>query len=415
MLSSLIKSRSRAILLAGFVCSAFTAYALDADGWDIDALDTARQAAYLTRVEKDVILELNKVRSNPAKYAEQYIKPRLAWFDGSHGGKGYKAPDQSTTVVSAEGPAAVQECIDELSARESAPLLMPREGLVRAARDHMLDTGAKGIVGHTGSDGSTIGGRMNRYGQWGGVMGENISYGADAGREIVIQLLIDDNVPNRGHRTNNMEKSFGSAGVSIGPHTRYGAMCVINFAGRYVSTNNSAEQREEQRRAEADLERRADPDAQNWNTAALDTAKNADWLSGIEKDIMLELNKLRTNPQTYARLYLNPAHRAYPVLMSAAPLPLLALERGLCLAVRDTAGGLGERIRKYGVWRGGSVSSAAVSGPYRSGREIVLDMLEAYSERTLDAGNRHIGFAVRLNEYGVRCDVIFAALYASNP
>ena len=89
------KSRSRAMLVAGFLLSAFTAYALDADGWDIDVLDTARNVNYLTRIEKDVILELNKVRSDPAKYAELYIRPRLAWFDGSNSGKGYKAPGPS--------------------------------------------------------------------------------------------------------------------------------------------------------------------------------------------------------------------------------------------------------------------------------------------------------------------------------
>jgi hypothetical protein len=36
-----------------------------AEDWDIAALDTARTANYLTELEKDVVLELNKVRSSP--------------------------------------------------------------------------------------------------------------------------------------------------------------------------------------------------------------------------------------------------------------------------------------------------------------------------------------------------------------
>jgi hypothetical protein len=404
------------MLVAGFLLSAFTAHALDADGWDIDALDTARQVNYLTRVEKDVILELNKVRTNPAKYAELYIKPRLAWFNGTGDGNGYKAPGQSGTIVTVEGPAAVQECIADLSTRESAQILVLREGLFKAARDHTRDTGAKGIVGHTGSDSSTISGRMNRYGQWGGTMGENISYGASDGREIVIQLLIDDNVPNRGHRTNNMDKSFGCMGVSIGSHTRYETMCVIDFAGQYISTNNTAEQQEEEKRVTARFEVRNDPDAKNWDIGKLDTAKDMSWLTGIEKDLMLELNKFRSDPQKYARLYLNPNHAAYRALLLASPVALLSLERGLCLASTDNNGGLGDRIKRYGVWRSGSVSSSAISGPYQNGREIVMDLLVSYSERVLDSGNKHIGFSVRFhNEYGLRCNFIFAATYTSNP
>lgn len=409
------KSRLCAMLVMGFVLSAFAAHALDPDGWDIDALDTARNANYLTQVEKDVILELNKVRSDPAKYAELYIRPRLAWFDGSNSGKGYKAPGQSITIVTAEGPAAVQECIADLSGRESAPILVPREGLFKAARDHTRDTGSKGIIGHTGSDSSTISGRMNRYGQWGGVMGENISYGSSEGREIVIQLLIDDNVLNRGHRANNMDKNFGCVGVSIGSHTRYETMCVIDFASQYVSTNNTAERQEEETRAIARFEVRNDPDAKNWDIATLDTAKDASWLTGIEKDVMLELNKLRSDPQKYARLYLTPNHPAYQTLLVASSAPLLAFERGLYLASKDSSGILADRIKRYGTWRSGSVSSIAVSGPYQNGRDLLADLLDGSSERVLDAGNKHIGFSVRFHEYGLRCDFIFAATYTSNP
>ncbi|MDR2418052.1 MAG: CAP domain-containing protein [Treponema sp.] len=415
MKTLMAKNRSHAVLVVGFLLSAFTAYALDADGWDIDALDTARNVNYLTQTEKDVILELNKVRSNPAKYAELYIKPRIAWFDGSNNGKGYKAPGQSDTIVTVEGASAVQECIANLSSRESAPLLALREGLFKAARDHALDTGAKGIIGHTGSDSSTISGRLNRYGQWGGIMGENISYGPNEGREIVIQLLIDDNVPSRGHRTNNMNKNFACVGVSIGTHTRYETICVIDFSTQYISTNNTAEQQDEENRAAARFQTRNDPDAKNWSIEKLDTAKNLNWLTGIEKDVMLELNKLRSDPQNYARLYLNPNHAAYRTLLLASPAPLFTLEQGLCLASKDNSGSLGDRIKRYGSWRSSSVSSTMISGPYQNGRDIIADLLNGSSERTLDATIKHIGFSVRFHEYGMRGDFIFTAAYTSNP
>jgi len=47
------------------------------DSWDIKTLDTARKAEYLTDDEKDVILEMNKVRTNPKQYSKLYIEPLL--------------------------------------------------------------------------------------------------------------------------------------------------------------------------------------------------------------------------------------------------------------------------------------------------------------------------------------------------
>ena len=51
------------------------------------------------------------------------------------------------------------------------------EGLTSAARDHANDIGPKGITGHTGSDGSSMTDRIERYGEWMGHIGENISFG----------------------------------------------------------------------------------------------------------------------------------------------------------------------------------------------------------------------------------------------
>jgi uncharacterized protein YkwD len=113
--------------------------------------------------------------------------------------------------------------------------LFPAEGLFRAAKDHVNDTGPKGITGHTGSDGSSMGQRIDRYGRWGGGAGENISYGYNVGRDIVLQLLIDDGVSNRGHRNNILNKDFKYTGGAIGSHASFTYLCVINYANEYVN------------------------------------------------------------------------------------------------------------------------------------------------------------------------------------
>jgi len=176
--------------------------------WDIAALNTAGNAKYLSDLEKEVILELNMARSNPKKYAEMYINPNQGAF--------------------------AKECYEELRKSKSLPLLLPKKGLSQAAKDHVADTGPKGITGHNGSNGSSMTDRINRHGKWGSGASENISYGHNAAREIVLQLLIDDGVETRGHRKNIMNGASKCVGVAVGTHAKYRYMCVQNFAVDYT-------------------------------------------------------------------------------------------------------------------------------------------------------------------------------------
>jgi hypothetical protein len=204
-------------------------YNSDNANWNIQLLDTAREVDYLTTVEKDIILELNKVRSDPQKYAELYIKPMLQYFDGylylEHG-KEEKATSEG--IISAE------ECYNVLLMMQGLSVLIPEEGLSLGARDHISDQGPIGITGHIGTDRSNPAIRVMRYGR-GNYIGENISYGPNSADKIVLGLLIDDGVPDRGHRKSIMNGEFNQVGVSTGTHKRYGTMCVIEFANGYKS------------------------------------------------------------------------------------------------------------------------------------------------------------------------------------
>ena len=115
------------------------------------------------------------------------------------------------------------------------PPLLPARGLFLAAKDHANDTGPKRITGHTGSDRSSMDQRIMRYGKWDKEAGENICYGHNKGRDIVVQLLIDDGVSSRGHRNNILNKNFKYAGGAIGSHSKFTYMCVIDYANEYRS------------------------------------------------------------------------------------------------------------------------------------------------------------------------------------
>jgi uncharacterized protein YkwD len=204
----------------------------DAANWDIAVLDTAADVDYLTSLEKDVVLEMNKVRTDPQKYGELYIRPMLRYYSG----KNYSVPGQ-ITIVTQEGTSAVNGCITALNRANSVGILIPEKGLSLAAKDHVTDQSETGQTGHNGSDRSTPESRMKRYGIFSGswTLGENIAYGETTGRNIVCQLLIDDGVPNRGHRTNIMNRAFTQTGVGYGTHTQYRTSCTITYANGYSS------------------------------------------------------------------------------------------------------------------------------------------------------------------------------------
>lgn len=201
----------------------------DASNWDIDKLDTAKDMEYLTGVEKDVVLEMNKVRSDPKKYAELYIRPKIKYYNG----KEYSEPGQ-ITILTQEGVSAVNACIAALNRAKIVGLLIPERGLTLATKDHVRDQSETGQTGHNGNDRSTPVSRSGRYGK-GQYIGENIDYGNNIGREIVCSLLIDDGVPSRGHRANIMKEDYTQTGVGMGTHPEYRNMCVIAYAKDYIS------------------------------------------------------------------------------------------------------------------------------------------------------------------------------------
>ena len=112
-------------------------------------------------------------------------------------------------------------------------VLKPADGLCKATEYLSKDQQKKGGIGHIASDGSAPVNRIMRYGEWNICIAENIDYGSFDPRQIVISLLIDDGVPDRGHRKNILDPCFQFVGVSFGNHPTYQSMCVMDFAGDY--------------------------------------------------------------------------------------------------------------------------------------------------------------------------------------
>jgi len=195
--------------------------------WGSPQSSSVEEAKFLSPLENALVYEINMARTAPKDYAsllEQYRK----YYDK----KILRLPGE-TPILTKEGVRVVVEAIRFLHSMKSIYPLTPSKGMSSGAKDHARDQGSSGSSQHKGSDGSQPSDRVNRYGTWEKSIGENIYYGGNQARDIVMGLIIDDGVPSRGHRKNIINADFRVIGVACGPHPSYRTVCVITFAGEY--------------------------------------------------------------------------------------------------------------------------------------------------------------------------------------
>ncbi|MBC8019295.1 MAG: CAP domain-containing protein [Verrucomicrobia bacterium] len=179
-------------------------------------------------LSKQVLAEINLARTQPRAYAG-FIRE----FRNRFRGKTYSLPRSTTRVQTNEGVKAVDEAIKFLSRVKPVPPFSWSSGLGAAAAELAEDQRRSGDTGHSGKTSGGMQERIERHGEWMGRIGENIGYGPTEPRDMVMQLIIDDGVPDRGHRKNTFSEAFTTAGVACGSHPRFGSMCVIDFAGGF--------------------------------------------------------------------------------------------------------------------------------------------------------------------------------------
>lgn len=182
----------------------------------------------VSTLSQDVLAAMNEARTNPQAYATIV----QAWKDRFQGDGKTVVMENGARLMTFEGVAAVDETIAFLQKAQPLSPLSASPGLALAAQDHVEAQGPTGATGHDGARGG-MQERIERHGRWQVTIGENISYGATTGQQVVTQLLIDDGVPNRGHRANIFNPKFQVTGIACGPHANYRTMCVITYAGGF--------------------------------------------------------------------------------------------------------------------------------------------------------------------------------------
>ncbi len=183
---------------------------------------------YLSELEDEVVEELNLARTQPGVYAD-FLTAYSKLYIGA------EVHEQGEAILmTVEGKSAVNEAIRFLRNQKSLPPLTASKGMSRAAKDMVRMQESTNQIGHTGRDGSTFNQRLNRHGTWGGSCAENIDYGNNLARKIVMALIIDDGVSSRGHRKSIFTPAYRRVGVACGSHKTYRYMCVIELAQSYT-------------------------------------------------------------------------------------------------------------------------------------------------------------------------------------
>ncbi len=209
----------------------------------IDSLNTAASCTYMSEPEKEMLYEINRLRSNPKCYLE-YLLPMLkdAKEDLKMLGKGNRnySLTISTTVqngketiktdttwhfVREEEVKALQSLINDINKLKPLSVLKPDSGIYLAVRKHIKDqSGHEWKLMHTGSDGSLPWDRITTF-------SPNMSFGNEniAGntmqatpRDFVLQLLIDSGIPGYGHRYNLLD-----------PQWTHGACSTADYEGMH--------------------------------------------------------------------------------------------------------------------------------------------------------------------------------------
>jgi uncharacterized protein YkwD len=202
------------IALSLFVLVGLQTQAQDLSLWKqstLDSANTAHHAIFLTPEEKKVYTLINLARLDGKAFIKNVLDPFVKENE----------TDQDEYLES---------LYVDLKALPRLKPLLPNEKLHHSAAHHAKDMGLNGKIGHESSDGTDLHTRIKRYHQGHTVLAENCSYGYDDALNIVIQLLIDDNRPEKKHRNVMLGKNFLHMGVSIKDHKAYGANCVMDFS-----------------------------------------------------------------------------------------------------------------------------------------------------------------------------------------
>ena len=195
----------------------------------INSLNTAKDCLYMKAEEREMVYEINLLRSNPLGYI-QYVQPlldhaiiilrtrgkgqrnyALTFTKITVSGKEVKKIDTTWNYENEEELKALRSLVKDLKTIGKLSVLMADSGIYNALLYFAADQDRHHWkLIHEGSDGSYPWDRITRFSpnmKFGNENGAG-SYPKKNARETVLQLLIDSGIPGYGHRYNLLNKNW---------------------------------------------------------------------------------------------------------------------------------------------------------------------------------------------------------------
>jgi uncharacterized protein YkwD len=172
-------------------------YSTEWNGKQYALCNTATGVSYMSNQEKEIIYIINLVRRYPSLFCKTVLN---------------SYPLKTGKQHLLQNKYYYQSLVNELNVLNQLSLLMPDSICYVSAFCHAITSGKSGYVGHERQSNSC---KENQY-----YSGECCAYGYSNPLDIVMQLLIDEDVPSLGHRR-ILLNNYQTIGVSMQPHTQY--------------------------------------------------------------------------------------------------------------------------------------------------------------------------------------------------
>jgi uncharacterized protein YkwD len=171
--------------------------------------------------EAELLVLINQLRTNPSLFLKQTVLPYLS--NNYPEQENYRINKDSVTNT------YIKSLLTDLRNTKPMRALTFDNCLNTQAQMFASDMGVYGETGHNSTRVGFFGKRFLKCNSKFSV-GENCSYGFRQPLFILMQLLIDEDVPSLGHRKNLLNQDYSLIGISIEKHSKYQFNCVMDFA-----------------------------------------------------------------------------------------------------------------------------------------------------------------------------------------
>ena len=186
----------------------------------------------IEQIKKQVIIETNRIRTNPKAYIP-ILEKYLENFDDNI----LTRPDKNECIETQEGPKACKEAIEFLKNQKPINEIEFDEEASKVAEEYAKVLSNSGEE-ENGEDEFHIEQRVEKYLDYDYAISENIDFGGSTGVEVIVNLLVDDGVKLRTHRENLFSDKFQYYGVAVSTHPEYDYCTVIDYFGDIISYKN---------------------------------------------------------------------------------------------------------------------------------------------------------------------------------